>query len=65
MKGTVSENARIILNDPEATKELFTYLSSSPKERLTAKEIKVGKHNFEVTSGSSVTVEHAVKHLGK
>jgi len=55
MKGTISKEARIILNDPKAADELFTYLSSSPEEKLKGKEIKIGKHSFEVISGSMIT----------
>lgn len=54
MKATISNNARAILNDPEARDELLQYLISSREEKRHVKEIKVGNQKFEVTSGATV-----------
>lgn len=51
MKGTISKNARMILNDPKASEELMNYVLNG--DRKTPKEIKVGEKTFIVKSSTS------------
>lgn len=57
MKGLISKKARMILNDPTASKELMNYLLGDPEERLKPKEIKVGDKTFVVRSSSATEIE--------
>lgn len=55
MKGTLSESARAILDDPKATNELFDFLVSGADAKRQPRQIAVEGHVFEVSSGVSVS----------